>query len=181
MAQPSPTVRCEQCRGPIKQPKTGRPKLYCKPRCRREAQRDRDRDRARRDPDGLRKAWGPVTDDLLDRAIQLRSGRQKPLEDVLRLADAAASDIEALVAVAVNNARRQEESWEEIGRSAGMSAASARARWGGNRVRRLLRARKAARGFPPESRCPSVPAGSDPHDAQGDPGDVVRGAKGGKR
>ncbi|MFG2116638.1 hypothetical protein ACGFRB_29040 [Streptomyces sp. NPDC048718] len=85
--------------------------------------------------------WEPIADDLLARAVQLHSGKRKPLEHVLRLAGAAANDIESLVAVAVTSARQREESWAEVGRSAGVSAASARARWGGDQVPRLLERR----------------------------------------
>ncbi|MGW8329888.1 hypothetical protein ACWGLE_18535 [Streptomyces sp. NPDC055897] len=114
----------------------GRPRLYCGPRCRRQAQRDRDQ--ASSASRALGEWWDPIADDLLHHAFGLQAGRRLPLGHIVSLVDAASRDLECLMAVAISNARDRRESWVEIGGAEGRTAASARARWGGSQIERLL-------------------------------------------
>ncbi|MBM7166852.1 hypothetical protein JQK87_00095 [Streptomyces sp. G44] len=143
MAEPPPRTRCAFCGKGIEQStKGGRPKDYCDRKCRGRAQRRRDRGRwaAEPLPDD---AWRSVTGELTSRVRQLHDvGSDEPaLATVLRLTACLREDAECLAAMAVDAARRRGWEWSEVATAAGLSAASARARWGGVRVRRLVAAR----------------------------------------
>ncbi|MDK1349109.1 hypothetical protein QNO09_38880 [Streptomyces sp. 378] len=77
------------------------------------------------------------------RAWQLHTpaADQLPLEAVLELTAGLREDADCLAAVAVDAARHHGWAWGEVASAAGLSEASARARWGGVRVSRLVSAR----------------------------------------
>ncbi|WP_416484298.1 helix-turn-helix domain-containing protein [Streptomyces sp. CL12] len=134
MAESSRGVQCARCDAPIeKTGKGGRPRIYCTPRCRRLAQRERDR--ARLDPGP---SWRPIAHDLVTNSLQLYGGQQMDLESIFVLAEHITRDTECLVAVAVDGAVRRGECWQDIAAAAGVSRASAVARWGGSRASDLL-------------------------------------------
>lgn len=134
MAEPSRGVRCLRCNSPIeKTGKGGRPRTYCTPKCRRRAQRERDRSRRVLGP-----SWQPIAHDLVTNSLQLYGGQQMDLESVFVLAKHIARDTECLVAVAIDSALRRGEGWQDIAAAAGVSRASAVARWGGPRASDLL-------------------------------------------
>ncbi len=143
MATPSPDARCEYCLSPVKRStRGGRPRIYCRPLCRRRAQRERDR--AQRVPRSAGLSWHPIAHDLVTNALYLHGNKQLPLKDVLALAGNVGRDAECLAAVAVDAARNGGEGWSEIAVAAGRSEASARAKWGGSQVSRLVAARRPA-------------------------------------
>ncbi|WP_069628976.1 helix-turn-helix domain-containing protein [Streptomyces niveus] len=74
-------------------------------------------------------------------SLQLYGGRQLGLESIFVLAGHIARDAECLTAVAVDSAVRRGESWQDVAAAAGVSRASATARWGGSRTSALLAAR----------------------------------------
>lgn len=166
MAEPSRGVRCVQCDAPIKETRTGgRPRIYCTPRCRRQAQRERAR--TRRDPGP---SWQPIAHDLVTSSLQLHGGQQLGLESIFILAGHIARDTECLAAVAVDVALRRGESWQDIATAAGVSRASATARWGGSRASDLLAARMPAPmiltedgNFPPAGAASTAPRGTHSH------------------
>ncbi|MFB6634385.1 hypothetical protein ACFCWY_31280 [Streptomyces sp. NPDC056362] len=138
MATPSPEARCEYCLGPVERSKGGgRPRIYCRPLCRRRAQRERDR--AHR---VSRPSWQPIAHDLVTNALYLRDHKQLALKDILELAGDVGRDAECLAAVAVDATRNQGSDWSEIAAAAGRTEASARAKWGGSQVSRLVAARR---------------------------------------
>ena len=174
MAEPSLGVRCVQCDAPIKKArKGGRPRIYCTPRCRRRAQRERDR--RRRDPGP---SWQPIAHDLITTSLQLYGGQQLGLESIFILARHIAREAECLAAVAVDVALRRGESWQDIATAAGVSRASATARWGGSRASDLLAARMPTPmlltedGNFPAGATSAAPRGTHPHS----PGRVAPGA-----
>lgn len=137
MAEPSHGVRCARCDVRIERTrKGGRPRIYCTPRCRRQAQRERDR--ARHDPGP---SWRPIAHDLVTSSLQLYGGQQLGLESIFVLAGHIARDAECLAAVAADAAVRRGESWQDVAAAAGVRRASATARWGGSRTSGLLAAR----------------------------------------
>lgn len=137
MAEPSRGVRCARCDAHIDRTrKGGRPRTYCTPRCRRQAQRERDR--ARHDPGP---SWRPIAHDLVTSSVQLYGGRQLGLESIFVLVGHIARDAECLAAVAVDAAVRRGVSWQDVADAAEVSRASATARWGGSRPSGLLAAR----------------------------------------
>ncbi|MYV71661.1 hypothetical protein GT043_38210 [Streptomyces sp. SID2131] len=89
-------------------------------------------------------SWHPIAHDLVTNALYLHGNKQLPLKDVLALADNVGRDAECLAAVAVDAARNGGEGWSEIAVAAGRSEASARAKWGGSQVSRLVAARRPA-------------------------------------
>ncbi|MEU6313797.1 helix-turn-helix transcriptional regulator [Streptomyces sp. NPDC047014] len=95
-------------------------------------------------PRSARLAWHPITHDLVTNTLHLHRSKHLPLKDVCALAGDVAMDAECLVAVAVDAARSRGEEWSEIAAAAGCSEASARAKWGGSKVARLLSARRPA-------------------------------------
>lgn len=143
MAKP-PRSRCAFCgKGVEHSPQGGRPKDYCDPVCRRRAQRQRDRERRAAEPS--RTDWQVITGDLLVRTQLLLAtdSDQSALATTLDLTARLREDAECLAAVAVDSARSEGWTWTEVATAAGLSEASARARWGGVRVQRLVSKRAA--------------------------------------
>jgi hypothetical protein len=139
MAKPSPGSPCAFCGKEIGQSRRGgRPKDYCDPACRRRAQRQRDRERRAAEPSHTE--WQVITGDLFARTQQLLAGGsdQPALATALDLTARLRRDAECLAAVAVDSARCNGWTWTEVATAAGLSAAAARARWGGVRVQRLV-------------------------------------------
>jgi hypothetical protein len=142
MAGPSPQTRCAFCERSIEQSKRGgRPKDYCDSTCRRRAQRQRDRERRVSVPP--RSSLQVITYDLSVCVWQLHAlgADQLPLAAVLELTARLREDADCLAAVAVYAARHHGWAWTEVASAAGLSEASARARWGGVRASRLVSAR----------------------------------------
>ncbi|MFE3900618.1 hypothetical protein ACFXPY_09685 [Streptomyces sp. NPDC059153] len=95
-------------------------------------------------PRSARLSWHPIAHDLVTNALYLHGKKQLPLKDVLTLAGNVGRDAECLAAVAVDAARNGGDGWSEIAAAAGRSEASARAKWGGSQVSRLVAARRPA-------------------------------------
>lgn len=141
MAAPSRTP-CAFCGKGIAQSTTGgRRKDYCTVPCRRRAQRRRDQELRTSRPSDI--SWHKIADDLAFRARQLNAtgADQLPLATVLEATELLRQDAECLAAVAVSSARLAGSPWKEVAGAIGLTEASARARWGGVRVPRLLSAR----------------------------------------
>ncbi|GGX36509.1 hypothetical protein GCM10010341_67610 [Streptomyces noursei] len=103
-----------------------------------------------------------ITRDLSSRAQQLHAAGtdRLPLGAVLEVTERVREDAECLAAVAVDSARRVGWAWRDVASAAGISEASARARWGGVRVSRLVSARvplssarPAQQDQPPQAIC----------------------------
>lgn len=128
------------CRGPLVQNAgAGRRRLYCSTACRRRAQRNRQ---ARRVP--LPTVQGPlgaeVAAEVRRLAQQLLDSevRQEELATLLARADAIRRELEIYTAAAVQDARHRGEKWEAVGKAAHVAPETARARWGPERVARMM-------------------------------------------
>lgn len=154
MAVPSTGRRCGFCgRGIKRSKKGGRPKDYCNSVCRRRAQRRRDRARHAAGPaHGLREA---IADDLYVRARQLcvADSGELSLAQTLELTGRLREDAECLAAVAVDTARQTGLAWAEVAAVAGVTEGSAKARWGGERIPRLVAARTPLPSAPARPAC----------------------------
>ncbi|MFI1112862.1 helix-turn-helix domain-containing protein [Streptomyces physcomitrii] len=149
MNVPASSRRCGFCGRPVRRrKKTGRPPEYCNKTCRRQAQGRRDREhRALKSARALRRA---LSCDLVDRVHRIHAAGQAraPLAEVVRLTDCLQQDSIALVAAVVDEKRAQGQTWVEIAGQAGRTSTSARARWGGGRVREMLSARAMSEAEP---------------------------------
>ncbi|MEV0264733.1 helix-turn-helix transcriptional regulator [Streptomyces sp. NPDC050617] len=149
----------------------GRRKTYCGPRCRRLAQRARDGHRV--SPPSAPQLWGRgIAEDFQLLATRLVSAESEPrasLRALLKLADQLENELACYRAAAVHDARVGGSAWEDIAPAAGVSAQTARARWGEARARRLLarRAREREPLPPGGHRRPAPSAGGG---AAGSPG-----------
>ncbi|MFE6774569.1 hypothetical protein [Streptomyces sp. NPDC057702] len=140
MAALGPEARCAYCGKALQRSEGGgRPRDYCGVPCRRRAQRRRDHGRGGSMPP--RDAWDAIVADLAARARELRAIHIEQLAAALELAEGIREDADCLAAVAVDAARHRGRTWGEIAPELGVSEASARARWGGVRVSRMVAAR----------------------------------------
>lgn len=69
-----------------------------------------------------------------------------PLAERLELAARLRQDADCLAAVTVDSARQTGLTWKDVASAAGLTEGSARARWGGERVSRLVAARTSLPG-----------------------------------
>ncbi|MEV0281151.1 helix-turn-helix transcriptional regulator [Streptomyces sp. NPDC050610] len=146
----------------------GRRKEYCDAPCRRRAQRVRDGHRVLV-PSPAR-LWGQgIAEDLQLLATRLacaESGPRASLRVLLRMSDQLEDELACYRAAAVHDARGGGSAWEDIAAAAGVSAQTARARWGEAKVRRLL-ARRAHEREPSPPRAHRRPAPPDRGQAGG--------------
>jgi hypothetical protein len=107
-------------------------------------------------------AWRVISRDLSARAWHLHSvGAELPLSEVLELTGRLRQDADCLAAVAVDEARQRGWAWREVAAEAALSEASARARWGGVRVPRLVAARVPLISTPPVGKETPAPVAGD--------------------
>ncbi|MFJ8510191.1 helix-turn-helix domain-containing protein [Streptomyces avermitilis] len=117
----------------------GRRRHYCSTACRRRAQRDRQ---ARKAPAVAQQ--GPlgasVAAEVHRLAQQLLDSemRQEELGTLLERAEAIRRELDIYTAAAVQDARHRGEKWESVARAAHVAAETARARWGRERVARMM-------------------------------------------
>jgi hypothetical protein len=103
-------------------------------------------------------AWQAISHDLSARAWHLHTvGAELPLPEVLELTGRLRQDADCLAAVAVDAARQRGWAWQEVASAAALSEASARARWGGVRVSRLVAGRVPLPSARPVHTEPSAP------------------------
>jgi plasmid maintenance system antidote protein VapI len=151
----------------------GRRRLYCSTACRRRAQRNRQ---ARKAP--VAAAQGPLgatvaaevrrlAQQLLDSEI-----RQEELETLLERAEVIRRELEIYTAAAVQDARHRGEKWEAVARAAHVAPETARARWGPERVARMMDLHANEKRAAPARWRGSQPAriADAPEDATGDLG-----------
>ncbi|MFD3950192.1 hypothetical protein ACFWRC_09220 [Streptomyces albidoflavus] len=143
MVVPSSPERCayHRCRKLLtRTARTGRRRIYCDDRCRRQAQRDRDRARLSAAP-GQRGLQSPAVADgigVLAQELLDAAHRDDQLEVRLKLAALLGEGATCYAATAVQDARAAGWSWSDIARAAGVSEASARARWSEAKVAALV-------------------------------------------
>ncbi|WCL83144.1 helix-turn-helix domain-containing protein [Streptomyces sp. JCM 35825] len=117
----------------------GRRRRYCSTACRRRAQRNRQ---ARKAP--VVAVQGPVgtavaaevrrlAQQLLDSEM-----RQEELGTLLERAEAIRRELDIYTAAAVQDARHRGEKWESVAKAAHVAPETARARWGPERVARMM-------------------------------------------
>lgn len=117
----------------------GRRRRYCSTACRRRAQRTRQ---ARKAP--VVAVQGPlggmVAAEVRRLAQQLLDSemRQEELGTLLERAEAIRRELDIYTAAAVQDARHRGEKWESVARAAHVAPETARARWGPERVARMM-------------------------------------------
>ncbi|TCR15971.1 helix-turn-helix transcriptional regulator [Streptomyces sp. BK205] len=117
----------------------GRRRRYCSTACRRRAQRNRQ---ARKAP--VITMQGPmgaaVAAEVRRLAQQLLDSemRQEELGTLLERAEAIRRELDIYTAAAVQDARHRGEKWESVARAAHVAPETARARWGPERVARMM-------------------------------------------
>lgn len=131
---------CVVCAGPLVQNTgAGRRRRYCGTACRRRAQRQRQ---ARRS--AVAEQQGPlgraVATEVHRLAAQLLDSelRQEELATLLERAEAIRRELDMYTAAAVQDARHRGEKWEAVARAAHVAPETARARWGPERVARMM-------------------------------------------
>lgn len=140
---PSEPEQCPVCNGPLVQNTgAGRRRRYCSTTCRRRAQRDRKVRNARKTP--VVTVQGPLggacAAEVRRLAQQLVDSemRQEELATLLERAEAIRRELEIYTAAAVQDARHRGEKWEAVARAAHVAPETARARWGSERVARMM-------------------------------------------
>lgn len=128
------------CAGPVVQNSgAGRRRRYCGTACRRRAQRQRQ---ARQVP--VVDQQGPlgraVAAEVRRLAQQLLDSemRKEELGTLLERAEAIRRELSIYTAAAVQDARHRGEKWESLARAAHVAPETARARWGPERVARMM-------------------------------------------
>ncbi|MEU5599151.1 helix-turn-helix transcriptional regulator [Streptomyces sp. NPDC020298] len=117
----------------------GRRRQYCGTACRRRAQRQRQASQAR-----VVEQQGPlgraVAAEIHRLAGQLVDSelRQEELGTLLERAEAMRRELDIYTAAAVQDARHRGEKWESVARAAHVAPETARARWGPERVARMM-------------------------------------------
>ncbi|MGA5008015.1 hypothetical protein ACPCDX_23855 [Streptomyces koyangensis] len=143
MVVPSHSQRCahHRCRKLLtRTARTGRRRIYCDDRCRRQAQRDRDRARLSAAP-GQRGRQSPAVADgigVLAQELLDAVHRDDQLAVRLKLAALLGEGATCYAATAVQDARAAGWSWSDVARAAEVSEASARARWSEAKVAALV-------------------------------------------
>ncbi|MDQ0935177.1 helix-turn-helix domain-containing protein [Streptomyces turgidiscabies] len=137
---PSQPEACVVCAGPLVQNSgAGRRRRYCGTACRRRAQRHRQ---ARQVP--VVEQQGPlgraVAAEVRRLAQQLVDSemREEELGTLLERAEAIRREVDIYTAAAVQDARHRGEKWESVARAAHVAPETARARWGPERVARMM-------------------------------------------
>ncbi|MEU9381291.1 helix-turn-helix transcriptional regulator [Streptomyces sp. NPDC048279] len=117
----------------------GRRRRYCSTACRRRAQRSRQ---VRSAPVAAVQGplGGAVAAEVHRLAQQLVDSeiRQEELGTLLERAEAIRRELDIYTAAAVQDARHRGEKWESVARAAHVAAETARARWGPERVARMM-------------------------------------------
>jgi hypothetical protein len=117
----------------------GRRRRYCGTVCRRRAQRNR---KARKAPAVAVQGplGGVVAAEVRRLAQQLVDSemRQEELGTLLERAEAIRRELEIYAAAAVQDARHRGEKWESVAKAAHVAPETARARWGPERVARMM-------------------------------------------
>lgn len=138
---------CRECGGRFPQKGgRGRRKDYCSVACRGRAQRQRDGQR-RRPPQSALPVGRLIAEELYSLASDLLEAEygEAGLGEMLGRARALAKETDYYVSAAVRDARQSGVSWEEVAKSASLSTATARARWGEMQVMRRLQRRAVER------------------------------------
>ncbi|GAA5215878.1 hypothetical protein GCM10023323_66670 [Streptomyces thinghirensis] len=165
--------RCAVCSDPIVQNAgVGRRRRYCGTACRRRAQRHRQ---AHRPPAPAAEQQGPlgraVATEVNRLARQLLDSelRAEELGTLLERAEAIRRELEIYTAAAVQDARYRGEKWESVAKAAHVAPETARARWGPERVARMMLLHaNDKRAAPVRWRGPQQGTSSDRQDAAGD-------------
>lgn len=138
-ATPQPGA-CVVCAGPLVQSSgAGRRRKYCGTACRRRAQRHRQaRQVVRVEQQGP--LGGAVAAEVRRLAQQLLDSemREEELGSLLERAEAIRRELDIYTAAAVQDARHRGEKWEVVARAAHVAPETARARWGPERVARMM-------------------------------------------
>lgn len=136
----SKPTSCVECGAPLTQKAgAGRRRRYCTTACRRKAQRRRQMNRSqpaeRQGPLGQ-----AVALEVQRLARQLLDGevRNEDLGTLLERAEAIRRELEIYTAAAVQDARHRGEKWEAVSQAAHVAPETARARWGPERVTRMI-------------------------------------------
>jgi transcriptional regulator with XRE-family HTH domain len=138
---PQPDM-CVVCSGPLVQNTgAGRRRTYCGPTCRRRAQKQRQRQAGRASAVEQQGPLGrTVAAEVHRLARQLLDSelRQEELATLLDRCTAIRRELEIYTAAAVQDARHRGEKWETVARAAHVAPETARARWGPERVARMM-------------------------------------------
>ncbi|MFI6567057.1 helix-turn-helix domain-containing protein [Streptomyces sp. NPDC050534] len=135
----------------------GRKKEYCSLDCRRQAQRERDGVLERQEHSAL-PLGRRIAEDLqaLSAALLEAEYDGRPLPELLRCAGEVAREVDYYRAAAVQDARNQGVSWEQVAEAAQVSATTARTRWPERRVRERLQRRAGERAAVRQPTAPGV-------------------------
>ncbi|RPF39348.1 helix-turn-helix protein [Streptomyces sp. TLI_185] len=128
------------CAGPLEQSSgAGRRRKYCGTACRRRAQRNRQARRVVR-VEQQGPLGGAVAAEVRRLAQQLLDSemREEELGSLLERAEAIRRELDIYTAAAVQDARHRGEKWEAVARAAHVAPETARARWGPERVARMM-------------------------------------------
>ncbi|MET9116060.1 helix-turn-helix transcriptional regulator [Streptomyces longwoodensis] len=145
----------------------GRKKEYCSLECRRKAQRERDGRLGQQARSAL-PLGRRIAEDLQALAAALLEAEYdaRPLKELLGHAREVTREVEHYMAAAVQDARNQAMSWEQVAEAAQLSATTARTRWPEGRVKERLKRRAAQRAV---LRQPGAPLMDDPDAAERSP------------
>ncbi|GAA3798115.1 hypothetical protein GCM10022403_034970 [Streptomyces coacervatus] len=143
----------------------GRKREYCSIDCRRKEQRKRDGRLERQEHSAL-PLGRRIAEDLQALAAALLEAEYdgRPVKELLRCADEVAREVDYYRAAAVQDARNQGVSWEQVAEAARVSATTARTRWPESRVKERLKRRAGERAA---VRQPSAPLMPGPGDTEG--------------
>lgn len=125
----------------------GRKREYCSVGCRSKAQRDRSGKTGQHKAPTALPLGRRIAEDLqaLSAALLEAEYDGRPLQELLRCASGVTREVDYYTAAAVQDARSQGSSWEQVAEAAQLSVTTARTRWPENRVRERLRRRAAER------------------------------------
>ncbi|MFJ6727649.1 helix-turn-helix domain-containing protein [Streptomyces sp. NPDC091281] len=117
----------------------GRRRRYCGVACRRRAQRKRQTPAAR-SADRQSPLGGTIATEIHRLAGQLMDSelRREELATLLERAETIRRELDIYTAAAVSDARHRGEKWESVARAAHVAPETARARWGPERVARMM-------------------------------------------
>ncbi|MEU3712218.1 hypothetical protein [Streptomyces catenulae] len=160
--------RCACCGNeiPPEPGRSGRPRDYCDPTCRRRAQRLRDRQKLTTSAEaGQQRLSPPIAESVYVAAgiLAATAQRKASLGLLLEQAELVKTELATFVAAAVRDERNEGVPWEAIATDAGTSVASARTRWTALKLEKLLALRKPpALTPPPEATGPEYAIGPVP-------------------
>lgn len=146
----------------------GRKKEYCSLDCRGKAQRERDGRLGRQHARSALPLGRRIAEDLQALAAALLEAEYdaRPLKELLGHAREVMREVDHYTAAAVQDARNQGTSWEQVAEAAQLSATTARTRWPEGRVKERLKRRAAERAV---LRQPAAPLVDGPDTAEGSP------------